>query len=87
MTGRHRSTAHRPGFTVRRPPRLVELVEAVTSTTHLITLDALAAGRKGRGRYIAVCGADVIPHALVAPPGPPCRTCRACTVPTPRRSS
>ena len=80
MTGRHRSTASRPALVLRRE-RLVEVVDAHTDMAHLLTYDALTVGCRDRGRYIAVCGADVLPHSLAAAP---LRTCRGCTIPAQR---
>ncbi len=72
--GRHRSTAARPAWAVRRT-RLVEMVDARTDEAHWLTSDALDAGRRGGGRYIALCGADVLAHSLAAPPLDFCRAC------------
>lgn len=67
MAGKHRLAGRRP--------RTVEVVDAGTDQAHLLTLDALAAGRGAEGRYVALCGADVLPAALVAPPRQRCRSC------------
>ncbi len=77
MTGKHQATAARPALRIRRP-RLVEMVDARTGEAHWLTQDALDAGRCGGGRYIAVCGADVLAHSLAAPP---LDFCRACAIP------
>ncbi len=80
MAGRHSRPAARPALVPRRS-RLVEMIDARTDEAPLLTYGALAAGRCGRGRYIAVCGADVLPHSLAAPP---LRACRGCTIPAQR---
>lgn len=75
VAGKHRIT-RRP----LRPPRLrtVELVDARTHEAHLLTPDALAAGRrKPKGRYIALCGADVLPASLTVAERGYCRSCTA----------
>lgn len=43
---------------------LVDMVDIRSLVMHLLTPDAAAAGLRGNGRYIAVCGADVIPASL-----------------------
>ena len=77
MTGKHKATAARLALRIRRP-RFVEMVDARTGIAHWLTSDALAAGRRSGGRYIALCGADVLPHSLTAPP---LDFCRACSIP------
>jgi hypothetical protein len=77
MTGKHKATAAQRALRIRRP-RFVEMVDARTGDAHWLTSDALAAGRRGGGRYIALCGADVLPHSLAAPP---LDFCRACSLP------
>ncbi len=81
MTGKHQATAARPALRIRRT-RLIEMVDARTGEAHWLTPDALDAGRRSGGRYIAVCGTDVLPHSLAAPPR---GYCRACQVPTHRK--
>jgi hypothetical protein len=64
----------------RRTIATVELVD-VNGTAHRVTVDAATDGLP-RGRYIAVCGGDVLPAALVTREA---RHCRLCTpVPTQR---
>ncbi|MGH3769094.1 MAG: hypothetical protein ACRDTX_28745 [Pseudonocardiaceae bacterium] len=53
----------------------MQMVDARTGVEHQLTPDALAVGRKPTGRYIALCGDDVIPAALIASPD---RLCPAC---------
>lgn len=42
---------------------------------HFLTHDALAAGRRAKGRYIALCGVEVLPAALVDPERGVCTSC------------
>lgn len=56
----------------------VVLRYTVTDTeriAHLVTDDAMAAGRPA-GRYVAVCGTEVLPASLTVPES---RRCPACT--------
>lgn len=51
---------------------------AVTDTdgvAHLVTDDAVAAGHT-HGRYVACCGAEVLPASLITPDRGHCRSCR-----------
>lgn len=56
-----------------RPRRTVEMVD-ITGTAHLLSV---AAAEKGlpRGRYLTLCGEDVLPAALVARAARYCRLC------------
>ncbi|MGH3898904.1 MAG: hypothetical protein ACRDTA_11780 [Pseudonocardiaceae bacterium] len=45
----------------------------------------MTTGRGAKGRYVALCGTEVLPAALVAAPEGYCRTYTAATVPTQRR--
>ncbi len=79
MAGRHRLNGHR---TVTRR-RGVEMVDITTLVAHVLTDAAAVAGRRGGGRYFALCGAEVIPASLTATPeGGYCRSCTA--IPTQR---
>jgi hypothetical protein len=69
--GRHRREDHR----ARLRRRTVEMVDARTLQAHLLTDEALAAGRRGDGRYIALCGSDVLPASLAAAERGFCRRC------------
>lgn len=42
---------------------------------HAVTLDAMAEARSTGGPLAGACGANLIPAALCAPPGRPCRRC------------
>jgi ribosomal protein L20A (L18A) len=66
MAGRHR--LKRSQVRHSAPPQwAVEVVDARTLMGHLLTLDALAAGRLAAGRYIALCREDVLPARLTEP--------------------
>jgi hypothetical protein len=68
------------------PQRAVEVVDAHTLTTHLLTLDALAARRLPEGRYTALCGKDVLPACLTEPGSNRCSSCISCSsIPSQRR--
>jgi hypothetical protein len=69
-TGKHRRNTHR---SPRR--RHVALVDARTLTEHLLTDDAMAAGRRPHGSYIALCGLVVLPAALTVGERDYCRSC------------
>jgi len=58
--GRHRRADHRA-----RRARAVEMADARTGTAHFLTIDAAAEGLP-RGQYVAICGEEVLPAALVA---------------------
>ena len=80
--GKH-SKLRRKRHQVAPPRRLVEMVDIRTGDNHLLTLDAAAAGRQAAGRYRALCGADILPAALVDPGTGYCRPCRSTTIPAP----
>lgn len=67
--------------------RAAEVVDVRTLRAHLLTLDALAEGQYAAGRYVALCGQDVLPASLVEPGRERCASClahRAVTVPIQR---
>lgn len=67
--------------------RAAEVVDAHTLTVHFMTNDALAAGQHPGGRYIALCGEDVLPASLGEPGRERCGSCvarRTVTVPAQR---
>jgi hypothetical protein len=55
--------------------RTVEMVDAHDLLVHLLTEDAIAAGRNATAKYIALCGADVLPAAMVDPGERRCAVC------------
>lgn len=71
---------HSPDYLAQQRRRTIEMVDT-TGTAHLLTTDAAADGYR-QGRYIAVCGDDVVPAALVATMA---RYCPLCPVPAQRR--
>ena len=69
-----------PGFaSAVQAPGYAPLVFAVTDarvgTGHLVTQDAMAAGRRA-GRYVALCGGEVLAASLTAGESGHCRSCR-----------
>ena len=72
--GRHRMTA-----TGNRTPNRTQCtlltVTDVAGLEHLVTDEALAAGRRA-GRYIAVCKSEVIAASLTTPETGHCEGCR-----------
>lgn len=79
MVGRYSKAKHRRGKrrqddqAPRRTAGTVQLVD-VSGTAHLVTVDEATAGVT-RGRYITVCGGEVLPAALVTPGSRYCRLC------------
>lgn len=61
----------------RRHRTAIPLVDAHTLTAHYLTDEALAAGRRGAGRYVALCGLDVLPASLTVAEVDHCRRCVA----------
>jgi len=59
-------------------------VTSIESTDHAVTDEAMTVGIKARkGEYSAVCGALVLPHSMLTPPGPRCPRCVAHLRPAP----
>jgi hypothetical protein len=75
---RHRRAA-RP--VLPRPRRLVEWVDLRSTLRHYLTLDDAAAGRKGGGHYVALCGAVILPAGMTEPGTGTCPNCVELTVP------
>lgn len=81
--GKHR----RPrGLSPRSRP-VIKWVDVRTSLAHLLTPEAAAAGRGSGGRYIALCGADVIPASLTEPGRGMCQACTTAIVTIPTQKS
>lgn len=55
--------------------RLVALADARTGEAHLVTDEAMVAGRRDGGRYVAACGVEVLPASLTAPDRRSCLDC------------
>ena len=77
--GKHTRPRGRPPLALR--PRLFAWVDLRTSITHFLTPDAAAAGRRSAGRYIALCGEDLIPASMTEPGRGYCEPCRT-SIPT-----
>jgi hypothetical protein len=73
MAGRHRLRNRRVQRTARH--RAIEVVDARTLTAHFLTMSALAAGRLPQGRYITLCGQDVLPASLIEAERSRCLSC------------
>lgn len=56
---------------------MVEMVDIRTGDNHLLTPDAAAAGRMAPYHYLALCGADIVPAALIDPGTGYCLPCRS----------
>lgn len=76
MAGRHRLTGRRTRHVITKR-RTVEMVDVQTKRAHFLSDAAAVAGRRGGGRYFALCGAELIPASLTAPPEGYCRSCSA----------
>ncbi|MGH3889817.1 MAG: hypothetical protein ACRDSZ_25180 [Pseudonocardiaceae bacterium] len=85
MAGRHRSIgALRSWLWAGRQaqqvttgrPAAIEMVDARTLAAHLVADEAVAVGRqRGKGRYFALCGVEVLAASLTEPPQRPCHSC------------
>ena len=74
MPGKHSLAGHQPRRSV---PRTIDMVDASSLVTHFLTPNAIDAGRRPPGDYIALCGVNVVPAALVKPGnGHYCLPCR-----------
>lgn len=83
---KHRLLRRRHRLTPRRRC-LVDMVDIRSLVMHLVTPDAAAAGLRGKGRYIALCGADVIPASLTEPGRFRCEPCLWQSVSVPSQRS
>ncbi|MGH3800886.1 MAG: hypothetical protein ACRDTD_12245 [Pseudonocardiaceae bacterium] len=85
MAGRHSSIgALRSWLVADRParpvttgrPAAIEMVDGRTLAAHLVTGAAVAAGRRAKtGRYVALCGVEVLAASLTEAPRGHCRSC------------
>ena len=73
MPGRHSIKRKKAERAERRG--IAEVVDARTLRAHLLTPDALVAGQHAAGRYIALCGQDVLPASLTEPGRGRCPSC------------
>ncbi len=55
-------------------PTLLAMTDAQTSIAHLVSLEAMAAGRR-RGIYVAACDAEVVASSLTAEESGHCKAC------------
>ncbi|HEY6422508.1 MAG TPA: hypothetical protein VIY28_04510 [Pseudonocardiaceae bacterium] len=75
MAGKHKRRAASV-HPVASGPRVILLTDARSRTAHRVTDDAAAAGRRsGGGRYVAVCGIEVLPASLATPERTHCSPC------------
>jgi hypothetical protein len=63
------------------PLLTIELVDRCTEVAHRVTDEAFAAGRRDGGCYRAMCGAQVLPASLTAPPRSHCLDCERNSAP------
>ncbi len=82
---RHRLLRRRHQLTPRRHC-LLDMVDIRSLVVHRVTPDAAAAGFRGTGRYIALCGAEVIPACMTEPGRFRCEPClsQSASVPSQR---
>ena len=85
---KHRLLRPRHRLTPRRRC-LVDMVDIRSLVMHLVTPDVAAAGLRGNGRCVALCGADVIPACLTEPGRFRCQPCllQSASVPSQRDES
>lgn len=69
MAGRHR---RRPGIPAQRRP--LGMTDAHTCVEHVVS-DESAVEHRHCGRYLALCGAQVLAASLTAPARGRCRAC------------
>lgn len=79
--GKHTRPRGRPRLA---QPRLFAWVDLRTSVMHYLTPDAAAAGRGGGGRYVALCGWDLIPASMAEPGRGTCQEYTATVIPNQR---
>jgi len=73
---RHRRGRAIPGDRCpARGTKVIVMTDGRTNLTHYITDQAARRGRAQGGRYVACCGAVVLPASLTAPDGAGCRAC------------
>lgn len=57
------------------PVCTIGFADGPTGIAHRVTIDAFAAGHRVGGRYVALCGAQVLPARLTAPAHYHCPAC------------
>ena len=65
--------ARRPVATT--PECTIGFTDRATGIAHRVTADAITAGLRAGGRYVALCGAQVLPASLSAPARYHCPAC------------
>lgn len=75
--GRHSRTSlwRRPKAQSGRRALTIELVDVGSLVAHELTHAAFAAGRGPQGRYVGLCGAEVVPAAMEETGRGPCEEC------------
>ncbi|MGH3867699.1 MAG: hypothetical protein ACRDQ4_16495 [Pseudonocardiaceae bacterium] len=61
------------------PGCTIGFADGPTGIAHRVTAEAFAAGRRAGGRYVALCGAQVLPTSLTAPARFHCPACERST--------
>jgi len=56
-------------------PHVIMMTDTRTAIAHLVTEDAMAAGRQA-GSYVGACGAEVLPGSLQEDTNRYCRFCQ-----------
>lgn len=77
--GKHSLGRNRP---TSRQHTLVDMVDNRSLLIHRMTPGAAAEGLRPQGRYIALCGEEVIPASLTEPGRHPCQPCGMAAVST-----
>jgi hypothetical protein len=86
MAGRHRfrriatlreilDRGRRARTPAATPTCTISFADGPTGVAHRVTGEAFAAGRRAGGRYVAVCGARVLPVSFSAPARYHCPAC------------
>ncbi|MGH3755916.1 MAG: hypothetical protein ACRDRP_25200 [Pseudonocardiaceae bacterium] len=57
------------------PGCTIGFADGPTGIAHRVTAEAFAVGRRAGGRYVALCGARVVPARLTAPARYHCPAC------------
>lgn len=64
-----------PTSTENKPGWMVPITDVRTGRVHLVTDEAMVAGRRA-GCYLAVCGGEALAASLMAEAGKFCQLCR-----------
>ncbi len=75
MAGRHSKRGARARISGQRGPRPIGITDARTRVEHLMT-DAVAMEHRHTGRYLALCGAEVLAASLLERHRSQCQPCR-----------